>query len=92
MPRVTDGSQDPVHPRGAILRHGLDAGVPEPYFVHNEEVPKAGSEVTRSYQRARWWDGRIYTWLGRRKKSGRGQGSSGLQFDKVTPRKPDSES
>lgn len=92
MPRLADASNLPVRPRGAILGHGLDAEVPEAYFVHNEEVPKAGAVVTRSFQRARWWDGRAYTWLGRRKQTGRGQGSSGLEFDKLVPVAPRADS
>lgn len=74
-----------VEPRGTILRVGLDQKPKQAYFLHEEEVPRAGIVVTRTYQRARWWDGRIYTWLGRRKQTGRGQGSSGLEFDQIKP-------
>jgi hypothetical protein len=70
----------PVKPRGAILR-------PKPgkYFIHEEEIPRAGAIVTRAYQRVRWLDGKIYLWLGRRKQNGRGEGSSGLKFDQIAP-------
>jgi hypothetical protein len=85
MPRLIPGTPTPVEPRGAILRSGLDERPAQPYFVHEEEVPRAGIVVTRTFQRARWWDGRIYTWLGRRKQTGRGQGSSGLEFDRIVP-------
>ena len=81
MPRL--GSTDPVTPRGTLLRHGLDQPDPGPYFIHEEEVPKAGVVVSRTYQRARWWDGRIYLWLGRRKRVGRGEASSALEFDQI---------
>jgi hypothetical protein len=83
MPRLIPGTPTPVEPRGAILRTGLDETARQPYFIHEEEVPRAGAIVSRTYQRARWWDGRIYTWLGRRKQTGRGQGSSGLEFDLI---------
>ncbi len=85
IPRPFADAPSPVEPRGAILRAGLDEPRPQPYFIHEEEVPKAGAVVTRTYQRARWWDGRVYTWLGRRKQTGRGQGSSGLKFDRIEP-------
>ena len=85
MPRLTVDPPVPVEPRGAILRPGLDEIPKKPLFIHEEEVPRAGAIVTRTYQRARWWDGRIYTWLGRRKQTGRGQGSSGLEFDRIVP-------
>jgi len=85
MPRLIAGTPDdaPVEPRGAVLRAGLDNEPPEPYFLNNEEVSRAGVAVARTYQRVRWWDGRVYTWLGRRKRAGRGQGASGLHFDRV---------
>jgi hypothetical protein len=85
MPRLSVRPPVPVEPRGAILRTGLDEDPRQPYFIHEEEVPRAGAIVSRTYQRARWWDGRIYTWLGRRKQTGRGQGSSGLEFDQIVP-------
>jgi hypothetical protein len=87
MPRLTDaipGSR--VEPRGAILRMGLD-GLPvrQPYFLHNEQVPRAGAIVTRAFGRTRGLDGEVFTWMGRRKETGRGQGASGLEFDRVVP-------
>ena len=46
-------------------------------------MPRAGAIVTRGFQRTRWFDGRVYTWLGRQKQTGRGQGASGLVFDRA---------
>jgi hypothetical protein len=84
MPRLVTGElTDVVEPRGAVLRHGLDAG--EPYFVHEEEVPRGGAVVARAFQRARWRHGRVVTWLGRRKTAARGPGASGLRFDRTEP-------
>jgi hypothetical protein len=85
MPRLTVNPPVPVEPRGAVLRSGLDDQPRQPFFIHEEEVLRAGVIVSRAFQRARWWDGRIYTWLGRRKQTGRGQGSSGLEFDGIIP-------
>jgi hypothetical protein len=86
MPRLVGGAlAGAVEPRGAILRIGLDQEPKQAYFINEEEVPRAGVVVTRTYQRARWLDGRIYTWLGRRKQTGHGQGSSGLEFDQIIP-------
>jgi hypothetical protein len=72
----------PIEPRGVLLRYGLPS---ESYFVHEEEVPRAGAIITRGYQRVRWSNGETYLWLGRRKSTGRGEGSSGLQFDQIRP-------
>lgn len=85
MPRLATGDlTDVVEPCGAVLRVGLDAG--EPYFVHEEEVPRSGAVVRRAFQRSRWRHGRVSTWLGRRKSTGLGPGASGLVFDRVEPR------
>jgi hypothetical protein len=87
MPRLTDAIPDSrVEPRSAVLRVGLD-GVDSkrPYFVNQEEVPRAGAIVTRRFQRTRWLDGKVFTWIGRRKETGRGEGASGLEFDRVEP-------
>jgi hypothetical protein len=90
MPRLTDAVPDSrVEPRGAVLRVGLDGvEVRQPYFVHQEEVPRSGAIVTRAFQRTRWFDGKVYTWIGRRKETGRGEGASGLEFDRPTPIQP----
>jgi hypothetical protein len=84
MLRVMVGDPDdpkPVRPRTSLLRQGLDAG--QPYFVHEEEVPRAGVQVTQGFQRTRWRDGRAWVWLGVRKQTGRGGSSSGLAFDRI---------
>jgi hypothetical protein len=87
MPRLSDAIPDSrVEPRGTVLRVGLDGvDVRQPYFLHQEEVPRAGAIVTRGFQRTRWLDGKVFTWIGRRKETGRGQGASGLEFDRVAP-------
>ncbi len=86
MPRLTDAnSKTNVEPRGKILRTGLDGANAKAYHLHEEEVPRAGVIVTRCFQRARWFDGTVFTWLGRRKETGRGEGASGLVFDQIIP-------
>ncbi|HWT02750.1 MAG TPA: hypothetical protein VN256_21055 [Pyrinomonadaceae bacterium] len=80
MPRVVGGlAPAAVTPRGVILRPA-DRTL---YFVHEEEVPRAGAVITRSFQRTRWHGGATRLWLGRRKENGRGEGSSGLRFDQL---------
>lgn len=54
-----------------------------PYYVNEEEIPRGGIEVERSFQRTRWLDGRTYLWIGRSKKAGEGEGWSNLQFDQI---------
>ncbi len=88
MPRIIEGDPGPpkkIKPRTVLLREGLDDELARPYFLHEEEVPRAGVRVTQSYQRTRWSDGRVFTWVGVRKTTGRGEGHSGLAFDRVEP-------
>lgn len=73
-----DGSNERRSARGAIL-----AGAP--LKLHDEELPREGVRVTRSYQCARWIGGTTVLWLGLRKSVGRGEGSSGLRFDGIEP-------
>lgn len=53
------------------------------HFIEEQEVPRSGVIIERSMQRIRWMDGRTFLWAGRRKITGRGEGSSGLTFDKI---------
>jgi len=91
MPRIIEGDPNPpvkVRPRTSLLREGLDRTPAEPYFVHEEEVPRAGVRVAQAFQRARWRDGRVVVWLGAHKSTGRGEGSSGLAFDRLVDSPP----
>lgn len=71
-------SSESIPPRTETL-----SGPPSPYYIHEEEVPRAGAEVRRTFQRCRWHDGRVALWLGLRKRTGRGENSSGLRFDQI---------
>jgi hypothetical protein len=59
-----------------------------PYYINEEEIPRAGKFVTLGCQRARWLNGATLTWIGRRAGTGRGEGSSGLAFDPIQVRRP----
>ena len=88
MPRILENdSKIPkkIEPRTSLLREGLDRNPKESYFVHEEEIPRAGIKIHKSFQRTRWFNGKVYNWLGIRKQVGRGQGSSGLAFDQIIP-------
>jgi hypothetical protein len=78
-----DGSTYLSQPRGNLLRTDLaQAPDKEPALrIEEEEVPREGAVVTRSFQFGRWFDGRSVMWIGKRKRSGRGEGASGLRFD-----------
>lgn len=95
MPRILDGDPESrvekVKPRTNLLREGLNQPVKQSYFINEEEVLRSGTMVAQSFQRTRWYNGRVYTWLGVRKRTGRGESASQLRFDYLqTVSKPDS--
>jgi len=91
LPRIVEGDPQPpvkVRPRTSLLRDGLDRTPAAAYFLHEEEVPRAGARVFQAYQRTRWTSGRTFTWLGARRQTGRGEGSSALRFDSLQDTPP----
>ncbi len=91
MPRILEndeaGNAKKIKPRTQLLREGLDDTPILPYFINAEEIPRAGVNVYQTFQRARWYDGKVVTWFGARKQTGRGEGHSGLAFDQIPPKK-----
>lgn len=84
LPRIVEGDPAPpvkVRPRTVLLRQGLDQSPAQPYFIHEEEVPRAGARVMQCFERTRWTGGQVYTWLRVKRQTGRGEASSGLAFD-----------
>lgn len=65
----------------AALGHILNPDNQKALKIFEEEIPREGVRVTRHYQVTRWQDGSTHLWIGRRKKIGTGEGSSGLRFD-----------
>jgi len=85
MPRMIEGDLleiiEKIKPRTNLLREGLNQEIKQSYFINEEEVLRVGINVTQSFQRARWYSGQVYNWLGVRKHTGRGEASSRLKFD-----------
>lgn len=89
MPRLIPGLPiTRIRPRTDLLKEGYDPSIPKwnAYYVFEEEVPRSGAIVTRTWQRTRGMDGKVYTWLGRRKQNGRGEVNSGLEYDIIKHR------
>lgn len=70
-----DGTVHP--PLGRLLEPG------RPLALFEEELPRSGLRLTRSWQLARRPDSRVETWLGRRARPGRGESRSGIAFDRL---------
>ncbi|MBT8185977.1 MAG: hypothetical protein KJN76_14125, partial [Eudoraea sp.] len=97
MPRLMKENFMAVRPRTQILRYGMNGAVTngapllnelaeeqlDPYFVIEEEVTKTGVNIKGTNQRTRWYNGKTFSWHGRRKTLGRGEGASGLFYDCV---------
>lgn len=80
------GPTELVNPRGTILLTADDADpATDRLRVAEEEVPRDGVVVTRTIQSARTLGGGTVTWIGRRVRTGQGEGSSGLRFDTALP-------
>jgi len=77
-----DGKEEFVEAHGSIL----NSGDTQRLDIFEEEIPREGIRVTRRYQLARWHDGSTHLWIGRRKRVGSGEGSSGLRFDSLFTR------
>lgn len=101
LPRFdTDGAGAVIRrllARGAIREQAGGPGIPPlgrllepgvPLALYDEEVPRAGAQVSRLWTLGRGVDGSTHLWRGRRKGPGRGEGSSGLRFDDASPLRP----
>jgi hypothetical protein len=75
-----DGQPHVINAYARILDVGDPAGR---LLIREEEVPREGLIVRRSYQAARWYDGRLFVWAGNRASVGKGEASSGLAFDSL---------
>ncbi|GAA2511313.1 hypothetical protein [Winogradskya humida] len=74
---LDDGTAQVVDPLGTIL--------PAAATIAEEEVPREGVLVTRTFQQARTVGGGTALWIGRRVTTGHGEGASGLRFDLALP-------
>jgi hypothetical protein len=86
MPRMLKGGTAgaPVPPRTFLMREGYDQG--RRYIIAEEEIGRAGERLQRKWQRTRWNNGRAFVWLSVERRTGRGEGSSGLSFDQMRPK------
>lgn len=72
-----DGSKKIHVAEGKVLNAGRSL------VIYDEEVPREGMHITLRRRSARWIDGSTYVWTAFRRNTGRGEASSGLQFDSV---------
>jgi hypothetical protein len=77
MSRTNEGSITLIEPRTTILEGDT------PFYIHEDEVPRSGTIVSKNFQRTRWYNGKVILWLGRKVTNGKGEGNSGLMFDQV---------
>jgi len=72
------GDATPIEfPRALMLRELAVSGLAE------QEVPREGRRLLRRPSYARSPDGGTHAWIGRRIGAGRGEGSSGLEYDTI---------
>lgn len=94
--KLVDETGKTIRPNTGLLRMGLDKndvlarganGKAITYDIEENEVPRDGITVTKTYQRTRWTNGEVYVWLGMQKSVGKREGMSGLMFDQLVPGK-----
>jgi hypothetical protein len=76
MRNEADTEPEDIDPLSFLARNDL-------LNIREEAIPRAGVRVQLTRQRVRGNDGRTYIWMGRKVLAGRGEGSSGLSFDRV---------
>ena len=74
-----DGSNRTTPARCDILSAGSQL------LLFDEEIPREGVRMTRGRRMARWIDGSTWLWTAYKRRIGRGESSSGLQFDQLHP-------
>lgn len=90
MPRILENDDripKKVEPKTSLLREGLDKSPKETYYLNESEVGRSGIRIKKNFQRTRWHNGEVFNWVGIKKETGRGEGSSGLAFDQLIPNK-----
>lgn len=84
LPRtIADRAPVRIRPRTQLLREGLESSEIQPFDLNEEEITMPGILVRECWRQARWFDGKIFTWLAREKLYARPTRASGLRFDSV---------
>ena len=52
-------------------------------LLHDEDIPREGLQMSKGRRMSRWIDGSTWVWTAFRKRVGHGEGSSGLEFDRL---------
>jgi hypothetical protein len=76
---LPDGTSIAIQPKGRILT------AQDPLRLEEEEMPRDGTEVVRTFQLTRWSNGRYFLWSGRNRMTGAGEGRSNFRTDVVLP-------
>lgn len=62
LQRILEGdtrSPERVRAQTALMREGLDHHPQASYFIHEEEVPRAGVKISQAFQSTCWSDGQV---------------------------------
>lgn len=83
----------PVRPVSSLIRtefvtangsSGTQTLKEKPFYINEEEVLQTGIKVVKNYQRARWFDGKVFYWMGISRQLSKMDANSGLVFDKLS--------
>lgn len=85
MPLYLKDGFIPIRPNTYLMRYGIDEDdtIYQYQFINEEEILAVGTKIQLSYQRTRWFNGKIFNWLGAKKEVSQTQANSGLSFDEL---------
>lgn len=69
-------------PTSLILLH------PAPEQLRAHLLPRQGIMLERAWNMGRWFAGKAHVWSGKHRQLGKWEGTSGLEFDSLIPKKP----
>ncbi len=91
MPQWDGSVYTHIRPNTQLLRAGIDDtnNQQKKLTIYEEEVPRSGIRIASYLRMTRWYHGKRILWCSNKKKVGRGESASSLEFDKITENKLD---
>lgn len=75
----------PIRPNTYLLKTDIDENdkVTQHRYINEEEIQTVGTKIKISFQRARWFNEKMFNWYGVKKETSKAKVYSGLSFDEL---------